>query len=98
MFKREEIPVDALEVFDAFRKSGVVLKRETPLMPVFEIKGLFKFARTIKALSRIKTLPSGTELVFERVRLKGSSPWYYVRVKDSAVRGWINSLILKGGI
>lgn len=95
MFGRKTIPIptEEQERFDKLRSSPLKLLRDSPLMPEFDPRG---FRHTLKAMANIKTLPKGTEIELDEIRMKGHRAWYRIRKKKSLVVGWINSIVLEG--
>ena len=92
MRRKIRISAEQVEQFKKLRESGARLPKEAPLMPSIRTGG---FRRNMKLLSEIKKLPAGTKLLFEKVKMRGNKPWYYVTVDGSAVCGWINSIIFE---
>jgi len=91
-----EVPEKEMSRFKELRAAGFTLERSAPLMPRFNCpRGFFK---SLKAFKKIKMLPAGTSIVFDELRMKGDRPWYKIRVADSLVTGWINGIILEGGL
>ena len=79
----------SLEVGRSYR-----LSKETPLMPEFEPRD------PLGALSRMRTVPRGSSITVNEVRMKRRYPWYCVSALDPRGRmlgrGWINSMALMG--
>jgi len=68
------------------------LSKQTPLMPEFEPSD------PMAAISHMKRLPPRSSITVIRIRMKRTTPWYYVRAfGPNGLRigeGWINSIAL----
>lgn len=92
MFGRKKIPAEELDRFEKLRSAPVKLARDSPLMSEVNPRG---FRRTLRAMTKIKVLPKGTEIVLDEVCMKRHRAWYRVHKKDSLVSGWMNSIIFQ---
>lgn len=83
--------------FKALKRTGFALVRNTPLLPECNPVSALNWKRPIEICEHAKMLNLGTVVDFLKVRKVGRRIWYKIRVRNSLISGWINSLAMIGG-